>query len=141
MSRMALRSSVELILLPQFPDQPGWKYMPHTQHATLHLMTVGSTAFWSGPGGWPLPHCFSYSISSSFTFHVKFQTFCSGQDSRPMVDLRCIRVNAIRARVQRQRLFFQSLCYQISKHRDVGSHQTRPVPHAYHCPLHLTAFT
>lgn len=46
MSRMALRSSVELILLPQFPDQPGWRYMPHTQHATLHLMTVGGSAFW-----------------------------------------------------------------------------------------------
>lgn len=46
MSRMALRSSVELILLAQFPDQPGWRYTPHTQHATLHLMTVGSTAFW-----------------------------------------------------------------------------------------------
>lgn len=46
MSRMALRSSVKLILLPQFPDQPGWRYMPHTQQATLHLMTVGGSAFW-----------------------------------------------------------------------------------------------
>lgn len=41
MSRMALRSSVELILLPQFPDQPGWRYTPHTQHATLHLNDCG----------------------------------------------------------------------------------------------------
>lgn len=77
MSRMALRSSVELILLPQFPNQPGWRYMPHTH---MHLMTAGGSAFWRVvvvlvcqaapddqislcgsrmPGVWPLPPCFT----------------------------------------------------------------------------------